>query len=225
MKTNEADQRQILARNMRKTRQGTSRSTRKPYLKLGLLGLGLLLVVALFYDLSHMDKYKKRNIIDPSSDIQRIILGMTAKPYHGPDGFFTMVAPAGWKIQVRPPDTGYLVAFYSPMGPAIQITVNPVEYNSFNTLLRRIRGVQERLGINMNLETNTFNGMSAVYRTTQLHKQLVLAIDFVTNNVAHEIEISIPNAFVEQYEPVLLDLCSTYHPMPVDGLRFLKAKP
>ena len=72
MRISKADRQQISARNMRKTRQGMRKPEGKPYLKIGLLTLGVLLLAALLYDLSHMERFQQRNPLDPVGDIQPV---------------------------------------------------------------------------------------------------------------------------------------------------------
>jgi len=46
----------------------------------------------------------------------------------------------------------------------------------------------------------------------QLFKGRVLMLDFVTGNLAHHIQIRIPPALYDEYEPVFLRLMQTYEP-------------
>jgi len=204
---------------VRPRHERSRKTSKKPrYWALGLLLFGAILVIAFIIDAQTFEKRRDRLIPTPTADIQNIILNRDIAPYRDPDGYFTMIPPAGWKVEVKSPDTGYNAAFLGPNGVSISVTVDPVEYNSFKTLLRRVHDVERKMGINMNIHTNTFLGMPAVYRDTQLHHAQLVTIDFVTNNVAHEIQISMPNAFAKAYKPVLMDVIESYRPLPVDGL-------
>ena len=52
----------------------------------------------------------------------------------------------------------------------------------------------------------------AVKRSAQLFRNRVLLLDFLTGDLAHHVQFSMPPELYDEYEPVFLRLMETYAP-------------
>lgn len=191
-------------------------SFRKQCIGLGLLFFALMVVLAFIYDLHHIHDRKapsqKQRIGD---DLAGILLNERQRTYEDPAGRFRMAVPSDWKEDhPAPDDRPYDVVFTSVYGCDISVIVSPVGDKTFSSLLHDIHGIQDRFGINMNIEKTTFRSLPAVRRVTTLHYSRVIVIDFIKDGLAHEIQLGIPHRYVDQSEQILESILERYQPGP-----------
>jgi hypothetical protein len=189
-----------------------ARALARPGVQVALLGFGLIVVVALVADLSHMPVKHKTVDEGITSDLQEMVLGMKGARYVDPSGRFSIVPPAGWRI-VRPPDcTPYHVTFLGPNSCDLNIMVTPVAYTELPQLVKDIERTENRASIATDKESFFFKSIPAIRRHASLHRQKVIAIDFLANGMAHHILCGIPQELYARYEPILMDVINTYEP-------------
>ncbi|MCF7838284.1 MAG: hypothetical protein K9N49_06605 [Candidatus Marinimicrobia bacterium] len=198
-------------------------SSRRTAWRLALGVLILLVLAGLIFELPRFTRRHREPPRSPADVAQDLILGLTAPRFEDPRGFFSIVPPAGFAVTTYEPDSGYNLACRGPYGLELTVVASPVEYNSFPTLLRRVRMREQDLGIEMNITTNQFAGYDAVWRRTQLHASQVITIDFVRNNVGHNLQLNLPNAYAERFEPILMRHAETYRTGTVNGLDLIRA--
>ena len=186
---------------------------RKQIFVIGMLLFGILLVAAFIADMTLLPKRRAKARPNNTRELQQLVLGMGGNRYEDPrKGLFSIVPPAGWQVSAYPESRPHNVRFIGANGADISITASKVEYNNFNTLLRRVKAIEKKYGLNMNIESHNFIHRPAVKRTTILHHTKVISFDFVENNVAHHIQVSTPHSMFDQYEPILMDVINTYEP-------------
>jgi hypothetical protein len=185
-----------------------------------LLVFGVLIIVGLLIDMRTIHRRRaKGSGLDVATDIQNVLLGLTGERVSDPRGFFTIVPPSGWKMSGYPDSHPFNVTFYGPHGVDINITASAVEYNDYNTLLKRIEQIEREIGMNTHIEPVTFLGRPAIKRTSNLHRSRVLVIDFVEHRVAHHLLCRIPHELFDKYEPVVMEVLNTYEPLRGKGGR------
>jgi hypothetical protein len=189
----------------------------KIWIRLGILVFCALAVIALMADIRAFQKKAsstngQRLIGANAGDRQDLILGLNEPPFADPAGFFTIVPPKGWRIEVRPEGTSYNVVFLGPHKMDISIQANPVEDDHFGNLLKRIWAIEKEFNADMHVETISFTGRPAVRRTVRLLTQKLLMIDYVEEGVAHHIQFSAPPELFDYYMPAVMQVLETYKP-------------
>jgi hypothetical protein len=179
-------------------------------LKVIFLVLGVLVVIALMADLAWMSKPARPVLYDVPTDLQNLVLNLHGERYVHPDGRFSIVKPAGWRMKVRPESHPYDVVFYGPNATDISIMATPVKYNTLPELMKDLEQSERESGLAMNKDPFFFKGAPAVKRLARLRTTSVLALDFVRNNVAYHVICGVPPEYFEQYEPVLMDVLNTW---------------
>jgi len=136
------------------------------------------------------------------------------KRYNDPKGYFTVVPPAGWRIQEYPDDVRGKVAFLSPDGNIdLRVLVNAVDFSTIDELLEFCRSTEKRLGVTMKIEKFDFHGREAVRRSFEFRGQRFLYIDFLIGKVDHNIAYGAPPTKYEHYLPLVLKSLETYEPI------------
>lgn len=196
----------------RRARPARRAAPTRPWLPLGLLAVGLLVVAALLVDARNLRLRRLRTLATLGASPQEILLGPGGRPVADPKGFFTIVAPAGWKVVSFPESAPYNVVLYGPGGVDISIMATPVEYDGVQPLLEQMRKSENQYGLDTHIGAFFFEGRPAVRRVCRLHRVKVLAIDFVENRVEHHILCGIPPERFEAYETALMEVLRTYAP-------------
>jgi hypothetical protein len=190
------------------------RSTGIPWLRFVFLAFGLLVIVAIVIDQKWLIKRRKALAPNPTEELQAIVLDHASEPeYTDVEGLFAITPPPRWKTFAPPNAEDFDVIFRGQNDADIRVLATPVEYNDFQILLSEIQKLEKKYGINMNIEPGRFNGMRCIRRTVDLHRSKLLMIDFVTNHVAHHLEISIPYRYYDKFRPVLMDVVESYRPL------------
>ncbi len=195
-------------------------SKRQFIIKYALLCFAFLVVLALFIDAKMLRT--KRAL--PSSDQQigddlaSVLLNAGQRTYEDPRGRFRMAVPTLWKEEhPKPDDRPYDVVFTSSYGCDVSVIVSDAKEMSFESLLRDIRGIQDRLGLNMNIETIMFGEIPAIKRMINLHYSRIITVDFIRDGLAHEIQLAIPHRYVEQSARILEIILERYQPAPLNA--------
>lgn len=179
-----------------------------PYIKLLLLVFGLAVVAALFYDLRHGGTRRRGPSV--ASDLQELVLGSEGLRMSDPRGYFSLVPPAGWRVVKFPDSRPYNLSFFGPHATELSIMAVPVDYDDFNSLLRRINRTESRFGMYIDKKPVSFAGYPAVQRMVRLTDSRVLSIDFVAHRVEHHLLFSAPTELFERYLPVMTNLLASY---------------
>ena len=91
------------------------------------------------------------------------------KRYNDPKGYFTVVPPAGWRIQEYPDDVRGKVALLAPDGNIdLRVLVNAVDFSTIDELLDFCRTAEKLLGVTMKIEKFDFHGRQAVRRSFEI---------------------------------------------------------
>jgi hypothetical protein len=203
------------ARRMQSVPRRTLDSTGLRWLQPVLLILGVLFIVTFVADmvmLSHggMPRLK---LLSVPEELQRLERDLATGPrYTAPHNSFSIVRPAGWRVQTGPDIAPYDVTFASPNGVNISLSATPVPYNDLPTLFAAMSKREQDFGVRAELQTFYFHRQPAARREVRMMRSQAVVIDFVTNRVAHQIFCSVPLELLEQYRPALMKLVDTYQP-------------
>ncbi|OQW94688.1 MAG: hypothetical protein BWK77_08845 [Verrucomicrobia bacterium A1] len=179
-------------------------------LKIGLLVFVLLVVIAIVLDLSNLGKRPPRAVVDVQTEIQNLILGLDGPRHVDPSGRFSIVIPAGWRVLLPPDSKPYDVVFSGPHSVDISILASPVPYNDLPSLAKDIDKAERGFNLRVQKEPMFFQEKPAVRRICRLQQTQLLAIDFVSGNVAHHLMCSVPPEYFSSFRPVLEELLNTY---------------
>jgi hypothetical protein len=136
------------------------------------------------------------------------------KRYNDPKGYFTVVPPAGWRIQEYPDDVRGKVALLAPDGNIdLRVLVNAVDFSTIDELLDFCRSTEKRLGVTMKIEKFDFHGRQAVRRSFEIRGQRFLYVDFLIGKVDHNLAYGAPPSKYDLYLPVVLKSMETYEPI------------
>ena len=188
-------------------------AARPPYLTIGLLIFGLLVVIALVADTVHISKLRPQRDDGIKQRLQDIVLGLNHPPFVDKWKLFSIVAPATWKTVPYPDCHPYNVSFFEIGGADLNIMATRVKYNDFATLLNIIKDTERQMNVDTHIETTNFLGHAAVRRTCRMRNSTVVSFDFVENYVAHHILCGMPPKHFEEYLPVMMDVMNTYKPL------------
>ncbi len=132
--------------------------------------------------------------------------------YSDPNGYFKIVPPEGWQIQKYPQDPRGKVAFIGPDGVELRVLSKGLDYNSFEEMLEEIKGVENKIGTNTNIEKITFADKPAVKRTFILKGTKILFLDFMIGNTTHNLMYSASPTKFENYLSLAQESIETYEP-------------
>jgi len=122
------------------------------------------------------------------------------KRYNDPKGYFTVVPPAGWRIQEYPDDVRGKVAFLAPDANIdLRVLVNAVDFSTMDELLEFCRSTEKRLGVTMKIEKFDFHGRQAVRRSFEIQGQRFLYVDFLIGKVDHNLAYGAPPSKYDLY--------------------------
>lgn len=132
--------------------------------------------------------------------------------YSDPKGYFKIVPPAGWRIQKYPQDPRGKVAFIGPSGVELRVLAKGLDYDSFNDMLKEIKGIEKQIKINTHMEKTTFLGKPAVKRDFAFKGIRMLFIDFMIGNATHDLMYSALPSKYNKYLTVARESMNTYEP-------------
>lgn len=139
---------------------------------------------------------------------------LSIKRYDDPKGHFTVVPPAGWRIQEYPDDVRGKVAFLAPVGKIdFRVLVNAVDFKTIDELITFCRNTEKRLGLTMKIEKFDFYGRPAVRRSFEIQGLRFLYVDFLIGKVDHNLAFGAPPSKYDQYLPIVLKSMETYEPI------------
>ena len=187
--------------------------TRKPWLTIGLLALGLVVIAAIMADTMSFTKKRGKPADNVHQRLQDIVLGLNHPPFVDKWKLFSLVAPDTWQVVKYPDCHPYNVSFIGPGGADLHVMATRVTYNDFNTLLKTVKWTERRMNVDTHIETTNFLGRPAVRRTCRMRYSTVVSFDFVENYVAHHILCGMPPEHFEKYLPVMMDVMNTYKPL------------
>lgn len=143
-------------------------------------------------------------------------------PYVDPKGFFRIVPPAGWEIKEYPDDPRGKVAFLGPENNVdFRILVSVKDFNDFDTLYKNTldvaKEIKERYGATVSVEKTTFLNKPAVKREINVKGQKMLGIEFLIDNVRHDLQYSAPQRVYQKYLSIVMKSIKTYEPLKKTG--------
>lgn len=176
----------------------------------------LLLLVALVFDLrgisSRLGHFQRTGQVSRQGDAADIEAGLNGARYVDPAGRFSLVPPRHWVKVERPGNSFFDVVFKSPLGMDMSIQVVVTNGLTFEKLVNDLRRVERGLAADTHMDYAYVGPYRAVKRSAQLFKTKLLLLDFVTGDLAHHVQFSLPPALYDEYEPVFLRLMQTYEP-------------
>lgn len=180
-----------------------------------LLLLGLLLLTGLLVDIwkisRRMDDFQRAGMITPKGDAADIAGGLNGARYVDSAGLFSLVPPRNW---LREDDINavFNVIFQGPYGMDMRIQVVVTNGLTFDQLIEDLKRVERSLSADTHMDFAYVGPYRAVKRSVQLFKTKVLLLDFVTGDLEHHVQFSVPPKLYDEYEPVFLRLMQTYEP-------------
>ena len=127
-------------------------------------------------------------------------------------GFFTIIPPAGWRIQDYPQEERGKIAFLGPESAELRILINSVDYD-LEAFISWCKDLEERLETPMNIERTTFGGRPSIRRTYEIQGNKFYAINFFIKNANHNVQYGAPPAKYEKFLPIVLKSMETYEPI------------
>lgn len=180
-----------------------------------LLFAGLALA-ALVVDVRHLtrrvDARLRGREVPRGGDAADIAAGLDGPRYVDPAGRFSFVPPRHWVKVAKPATDFYDAVFQGPYGMDMCIQVVVTNGLTFDQLVENLRQVERNLSADTHMDFAFVGPCRAVKRSVQLFKSRVLLLDFLTGDLAHHVQFSMPPALYDEYEPVFLRLMQTYEP-------------
>ncbi|MDD2240220.1 MAG: hypothetical protein PHO14_02340 [Kiritimatiellae bacterium] len=178
--------------------------------------LGAVMLVALLADMRHISsrlvRFQRTGWEARKGDAADIADGLDGERYVDASGLFSLVPPRHWTTLRKTPDSPFNVVFQGPYGMDMAIQVVVTNGLTFEHLIENLRRVERNLSAHMPMEFAYVGPYRAVKRSAQLFKNKVLLLDFLTGNLAHHVQFSVPPELYDEYEPVFLRLMQTYAP-------------
>ena len=178
--------------------------------------LGAVLLLALIVDMRHMSRrlisFQRTGAESRKGDAADIAGGLSGERYVDASGLFSLVPPRHW-VRVRPEaGSPFNAVFQGPYGMDMAIQVVVTNGLTFDGLVENLRRVERSLAANMPMEFAYVGPHRAIKRSARLFKSKVLLLDFLTGDLAHHVQFSMPVELYDEYEPVFLRLMQTYEP-------------
>lgn len=178
--------------------------------------LGAVLLLALIVDMRHMSRrlisFQRTGAESRKGDAADIAGGLSGERYVDASGLFSLVPPRNWVKLRRTSDSPFNAVFQGPYGMDMAIQVVVTNGLTFERLIENLKLVERNLSANMPMEFAYVGPHRAIKRSAQLFKTKVLLLDFLTGNLAHHVQFSMPPQLYDEYEPVFLRLMQTYTP-------------
>ena len=179
-------------------------------------GLAILLLVALIADLRHISRrlgvFQHTGKEARQGDAADIAGGLGGTRYVDPGGLFSLVPPRHWVRDAKSSGRFFNAVFQGPYGMDMSIQVVVTNGLTFDKLVDNLRRVERNLAADTHMDFAYVGPYRAIKRSAQLFKTKLLMLDFVTGDLAHHVQFSVPPALYDEYEPVFLRLMQTYEP-------------
>ena len=203
-------------RQRREQEEKARRSTVQNRFRVILLVFAALLLVALVADLRHVSRRIGARVrgqdVPRQGDAADIAAGLDGPRYVDPAGLFSFVPPRNWVKAANPADGFYNAVFQGPYGMSLSIQVVATPGETFVDLIEKLRKIERNLSADTHMDFAYVGPHRAVKRSVQLFKTKLLMLDFVTGDLAHHVQFSVPPELYDEYEPVFLRLMQTYEP-------------
>jgi len=201
---------------LRERAESRRQETRRARLRWLILGVVLLLLIGWIVDLRHLSSrlsdFQRTGKVARKGDAADLEAGMDGPRYMDSSGRFSLVPPRNWVKLNQPPVPFFNVAYQGPFGMDMSIQVVVTNGLTFDKLVDKLKRVERRMNATTHMDYAYVGPYRAVKRSVQLFKTRVLMLDFVTGDLAHHIQFSVPPELYDEYEPVFLRLMQTYQP-------------
>lgn len=181
-----------------------------------LWALAALLLIALLADLRNLSQRiaagPRAQPTPRKGDAADIAKGMGDPRYVDPSGYFSVVPPRHWVKVATPANDFYNVVFRGAHDMDMRVQVVATHGQTFEGLVKKLRQVERNLSADTHMDFAYVGPYRAVKRSVQLFRNRVLLLDFMTGDLAHHVQFSMPPESYEEYEPVFLRLMQTYEP-------------
>ena len=192
------------------------REASRSHYRLILLAFVALALVALVTDLRSLSRRLGERAAGRSvprkGDAADVAAGLHDVRYVDPSGLFSFVPPRHW-VKVNEP-AGYFfnAVFQGPYGMDMGIQVAVTNGLTFDGLIGILRQREQELSADTHMDFAYVGPYRAVKRSVQLFKTKLLILDFLTGDLEHHVQFSMPPNLYDEYEPVFLRLMQTYEP-------------
>lgn len=187
----------------------------KSRFRLLLYFVAALLLVGLMTDLRSLSRRLAagpRAPVPRKGDAADIEQGLGGPRYVDPAGRFSLVPPRHWVKDEQPATDFFDVVFQGPYGMDLCVQTAATDGLTFDQLVQNLRQVERGLSAETHMDIAYVGPHRAVKRSVRLFRNRVLLLDFVTGDLAHHVQISMPPEMYDEYEPVFLRLMQTYEP-------------
>jgi hypothetical protein len=175
-----------------------------------------LLLLALISDIRNISRrlgdFQRTGKLARKGDAADIAGGLGGARYADPAGLFSLVPPRNWIRVEEPVNSFFNAVFQGPYGMDMCIQVVATNGLTFDKLVDNLRRVERSLAADTHMDFAYVGPYRAVKRSAQLFKTKLLMVDFVTGDLAHHVQFSVPPEIYDEYEPVFLRLLQTYEP-------------
>lgn len=186
----------------------------KSRFRLALYAGSILLLAALMADLRNFSRRfaegPRATPLPRKGDAADVLRGLDGPRYVDPAGRFSLVPPRNWVKLDPPPTDFYDVVFQGPYGMDLSIQTAETRGMTFDELIGKLRDVERGLSAETHMDIAYVGKHRAVKRSARLFRSKVLLLDFLTGDLAHHVQFSMPPETYDEYEPVFLRLMETY---------------
>ena len=145
-----------------------------------------------------------------SSSAQEISGKLSRTRYVDPKGYFKITPPLGWRIQEYPQDPRGKVAFIGAKNVDLRVLARAADFDSFEGLLKFLKGVEKRTGVNTNIQKISFLGRPAIKRNFVFKALKILYIDLMEGNIKHNLQYCASRGQYDRYLAVATKSMNTY---------------
>jgi len=140
---------------------------------------------------------------------------LAEKRFVDSNGFFTIVPPAGWRIQEFPQESRGKVAFFSSTkNVELRVLAAAVDFNSIEELVSGAKSIESRIGMSTNIEMVSFYGRPAINRSFKFQGTQLLVYDFLLGNIHHNIQFSARPPDFHKFDSLVKSSMETYEALP-----------
>ncbi len=201
---------------LRERAEDRRQEARKARLRWILWIFAALLLVALMTDMRNISRrlrdFRRTGTLSRKGDAADLADGLGGARYVDPSGLFSLVPPRHWVRVKEPVNSFFNVVFQGPYGMDMCIQVVATNGLTFDKLVDNLRRVERGLAADTHMDFAYVGPVRAVKRSAQLFRSKLLMMDFVTGDLAHHVQFSVPPELYDEYEPVFLRLMQTYEP-------------
>jgi len=125
-------------------------------------------------------------------------------------GYFKITPPQGWRILKYPQDPRGKVAFIRANNLDLRVLARAADFDNFEGLLKLVKDIEKRTGVNTNIQKISFLGRQAVKRNFVYKGLKLLQIDFMEGNIKHNLQYCAPSGVYDKYLAVAMKSMNTY---------------